>query len=249
MAIANGTALAVCDGSYMPQARQDLGSASWVIKCGQSKEHCCGVIQTSGEMDDVNAYQLELQGIHELLMVIEAICTIYEITSARIQLGCNNKKVVWLSSTYLPQLSSHMKHVDLVWAIKALVQSIPVTMDFQHINGHQDEKIPFHQLDRMAQLNMWMDEEVKCYLRYLISFPFMPLLHQTIQGGVELLGRWNESDDKPIGPHQVCMQSTEESCMNGFTNENVWIKKCLTLWIGRQMETPSPTFLPCSACG
>ena len=49
MAIANSTALAVCDGSYMPQVRQDLGSASWVIECGQSQEHCHGVIQTSAE--------------------------------------------------------------------------------------------------------------------------------------------------------------------------------------------------------
>ena len=179
MVIANGTALAVCDGSYMPQARQDLGSASWVIECGQLQEHCHGVIQTSGETDDVNAYWSELQGIHELLTVIEAICTIYKITSGRIQLGCDNKKVVWLSSTYLPQLSSHTKHVK-VWAIRALVQSIPVTIDFQHIDGHQDEKIPFHQLNRMAQLNVWMDEEAKCYLRYLISLPSAPSLPQTI---------------------------------------------------------------------
>ena len=104
----------------------------------------------------------------------------HKITSGRIQLGCDNEKVVWLSSTYLPQLSSHTKHVDLVRAIRALVQSIPVTIDFQHIDGHQDEKIPFHQLDRMAQLNMWMDEEVKHYLRYLISLPSAPSLPRTI---------------------------------------------------------------------
>ena len=30
-------------------------------------------------MDDISAYRSELQGIHELLMVIKAICTIYKI--------------------------------------------------------------------------------------------------------------------------------------------------------------------------
>jgi len=55
-AIMNGTALAVCDGSYMPQADRSRGMASWVIECLLSREHCRGVIQTSGETDNVNAY-------------------------------------------------------------------------------------------------------------------------------------------------------------------------------------------------
>lgn len=59
-AIELGTALAVCDGSYMPHARKDLGSAAWIVKCPSLRWNCQGAICTSGETDEVNAYQSEL---------------------------------------------------------------------------------------------------------------------------------------------------------------------------------------------
>ena len=53
-------------------------------------------------------------------------------------------------------------------------------IDFQHIGGHQDDDIPFHHLDRMAQLNNWMDGKAKRYLQYLISLLSAPPKPSTI---------------------------------------------------------------------
>ena len=175
-----GTAQAVCDGLYMPNVNRDLGMASWVIQCTQSEAHCQGVIQTAGEADDVNAYWSELQGIHKCLMVIQAVCELHDITHGHIKLGCDNEKVISLASNGFLQPPLWAKHIDLVWAIRKLVDLIPVDINFQHIGGHQDNDIPFHHLDQMAQLNVWMDSEAKRYLQYLISLPFVPPKPSTI---------------------------------------------------------------------
>ena len=47
-------------------------------------------------------------------------------------------------------------------------------------SGHQEDDIPFHCLDQVAQLNVWMDSKVKRYLWYLISLPSAPPKHSTI---------------------------------------------------------------------
>ena len=83
-------------------------------------------------------------------------------------------------------LIAHTRSTCFVWAIRALVWSLPVTIDFQHIDGHQDAKDPLPSARQDGTTKCVDDEEVKHYLRYLISLPSTPSLPQTIykEGGV-----------------------------------------------------------------
>ena len=70
-----------------------------------------------------------------------------------------------------------MKHADLIWAIRLTIwkfkaQYILVTLF--HISGHQDDVVPFANLDHPSQLNVLMDAAAKVTLDQLASAPFIP---------------------------------------------------------------------------
>jgi len=179
-AIQNGTAISVCDGSYMPQRSSNLGAAAWIIENPSSKATCNGMVKTSGEEDEVNPYQSELQGIHTVLMAILAICRFYNITEGKAMIGCDNEKAGWLVGYRLLQLLLHTKHANLVRAIRKIVAAIPIKIEFVYVEGHQDDNVSFDQLDRISQLNVMMDYKAKWYLQYLISLPVTPTVPSSL---------------------------------------------------------------------
>ncbi len=171
-AIESRKALAVCDGSYMPDACRSSGAAAWIVEHSDTQICCNGVVQTSGEEDEVNPYRSELQGLHALLMALLAICKLFNITQGYVKVGCDNETAVWLAGNPILQLAMHTKHVDLVRAIRKIVAELPIEIEFVHVDGHQDKHTPYHRLDRMGQLNVQMDSEAKRYLRWLLSSPY-----------------------------------------------------------------------------
>ena len=63
-------------------------------------------------------------------MVIQAFCELHDITYGHIKLGCDNEKAIGVASNGFLQPPLQAKHIDLVWAIRKLVDLIPVDIDF-----------------------------------------------------------------------------------------------------------------------
>jgi hypothetical protein len=94
LAIQEGRAQGVCDGSYMPKLAPDLGAASWTVEDPTTQQAMGGVTPTSGEEHEVDSYRSELQGVHAMLLGLLAFCTFHNITEGGITLGCNNSNCV-----------------------------------------------------------------------------------------------------------------------------------------------------------
>jgi hypothetical protein len=62
-------------------------------------------------------------------------------------------------------------HVDLVRAIQIIKSKLPIKVYFEHIYGHQDDRLSFDNLLRLAQLNVEMDQLTKDHLVELHNFP------------------------------------------------------------------------------
>ena len=125
----------------------------------------------------------------------------------------------------------------LTVSITAPILKCTVPIDFQHIGGHQDDDIPFHRLDRMAQLNIWMDGEVKRYLWYLISLPSAPPKPSTIHK--EGWSCWVCGVKAMTDPSKLI----KRGCMawnykNGYMTVGAFIGTGSTVWIVRQMGMP-----------
>jgi len=85
VALANGTCLAMCDGSYQSK----LGTAAWVIMDESESGYICGSMWVPGISKDQRAYHSELAGIYSVIRLVNHVCEYYSLTCRAIMLGCD----------------------------------------------------------------------------------------------------------------------------------------------------------------
>jgi len=79
-------------GSYMSAASLDFATAAWLLEDSHFPHQnlCCSITHVSGPPADANAYDMELQGLHALLLAIKGLCSLHTVTSGSIVVGCDN---------------------------------------------------------------------------------------------------------------------------------------------------------------
>jgi len=155
----------------MPKKFPGLAAVAWIIQPGPlhvgPNIPCHGVTQVHGAPSSVNSYRAELQGLHALLLVINHVCSTYQLTTGKVLIGCDNQGVlhhVRCPPLYVPCV---VKHADLVRAILNTQCSCPIQLEFQYVAGHQDEFTCFEDLPPLAQLNVQADHMAKQALHVL----------------------------------------------------------------------------------
>jgi len=161
-ALQTSSALAICNGSYMPCRYPHLATVAWIIHSGSlTPATCHGVTQVHGHPSLINSYQAELQGMLSLLMAIN------HLTTGSLLIGCNNKGVlcqVWQWISYVP---SATKHADLLHAIHHAKWQCPLCLSFQYMAEHQDDFLWFDDLPLLAQLNVQADLMAKHFTSWV----------------------------------------------------------------------------------
>jgi hypothetical protein len=145
-AIADGTALAVSDGTL----KNGQGAAKAVIE-GPDK---AGRIRldslTSGANAQQSSFQSEPIGLLTIVSFIHGICSWKGITMGSICVACDGAAAVNEARRYKEQVNPRGKQVDIIAAIRGFV----------HVKGHTKVR-PF---TRATDLNEEMDEECKDFL-------------------------------------------------------------------------------------
>jgi len=179
LAILLGQAHGVCDGSYMPSLRIDLGAAAWFLEDSLSPglHTCYGSLHSTGGPGISNAYRAELQGMHAMLLATQSICTAFSLTSGKVTLGCDNLGVISQLRYPKETISCSCKHADLIRACQGILHLLPIQVSLVHVRGHQNSQLPFEALDRLAQLNSMADDLAKQHLLLAISqsIPSLPI--------------------------------------------------------------------------
>lgn len=179
-ALRDGSAIAVADGSYQPKLSDAVATAAWTIHAPKTKTNCSGVCQAAGIRKDSNAYRGELQGIHAALLGILALCKFHEITSGSVRLGCDCETAIKKSEPQWLRVPQKTKHADIIRAIRRLVKEIPVKVNFEHVDGHQDRQKKMEQLGAMEQLNVLMDSRAKQHVEAILDMEERPSPDQRI---------------------------------------------------------------------
>ena len=162
-AIQNGTGILVCDGSYQPQVDDTLGSAGWVFLCERTGRRVRSALQSPGNV--ANAYRSELTGLYASLALILAVCTVHNINTGSVRVCCDNERALYLSSATTQRVPPKRKHSDILRAIRRVHSEIPVTLNFEHVRGHQDETVAYQDLDTPSKLNVDCDLIAKSFLQ------------------------------------------------------------------------------------
>ena len=162
-AINGSTAILVCDGSYQPHLDSTLGSAAWIIQCSESGRRARGVLRSPGNI--ANAYRSELAGLYASLATVLAVCTLYEIETGSLRVCCDNERALFLSSSTTQRVSPRRRHSDILRAIRVVRGAIPLSLTFDHVRGHQDDRVMYQDLDLASQLNVDCDLLAKSFLQ------------------------------------------------------------------------------------
>jgi hypothetical protein len=153
----------------MQDLATDLGVATWCIEDPLSQDQMSGVTQTSGTEEEVDPYRSELQGVHTMLLGLWAFCTFHGIMEGHVRLGCDNDNSVRHGKGDWLKVSLSTAHADIIRAIRVIKAQLPISVDFEHVYGHQDDLLSFQDLPRMAQLNVQMDHRAKRHLVQLYA--------------------------------------------------------------------------------
>jgi hypothetical protein len=154
-----GTAVAVCDGSY----KDHFGTAGFVIQRGDNdEERIVGAHVTPGHPDESNAYRSELGGILAIVIVTEAIAKLHDIQEGKIELGCDCESgiIAIFEHTYD---TPKQPHHDLIHEIRKKLSHSRLKWTPRHVDGHQDKHTSYLRLDMWGQLNVEMDSLAKTY--------------------------------------------------------------------------------------
>jgi hypothetical protein len=190
-AIIQGSAVAVCDGSYKNQ----FGTAAFVLQHGNSKHHrILGAHATPGHPSDINPYRSELGGILAIVVLVESIATFHDIQQGTIELGCDCESGITSIFTHTYD-TPKQPHYDLIHEIRRKIASSKITWKYRHVAGHQDKHIPVHLLDMWGQLNVEMDSIAKVYWNETSNMiePFYPVssFGWNLWIGPRKLASWN----------------------------------------------------------
>ena len=108
---------------------------------------------TPGHSGDHISFRSELVGIYGILITLEALTL--GSNTLNCQIACTGKSVLDQIKSIHPVLPME-PHADLLHTIKTKVSQIGIWIDWQHVKGHQDGKVPTA-LPQDAWLNIEAD--------------------------------------------------------------------------------------------
>lgn len=159
-AIADGTCIAVTDGSYMKDLYPNIQSAAVVLECTRGRGRMwCSFTETSAV---ACSYRGELLGLMAIHLILLAINEVHPELGGSVQifsdcLGALDK-VKNLPPSRIP---SGMAHSDVLKNILVNCSDLSFARYYSHVKAHQDDTIAYQDLTRPAQLNVNMDSYAK----------------------------------------------------------------------------------------
>ena len=162
--IIQGTATAISDGSY----KQDYGTSCSILRGSNSSQRIITVNMVPGPIDAQSAYRSELAGISGSLLILQALCNKYNLSTGTITIGLDGKSALETVSGTQP-LKPQQPDFDLLCDIRTKLTRLPITVKWVWIKGHQDDHTSFEQLSPTVQDNVIANNIAKAYVQILIQ--------------------------------------------------------------------------------
>ena len=242
-AIAAGTAIAVCDGSY----KDSHGTAAFVIEGTTSAHRFLGVNVTPGFPEDQSPYRAELGGIIGVVVAIRCICKFHNVTAGSILLYCDCDNALKRLFRRHSSLKPKIPHYDLLSFLDREIESSPLAWSCEHVRGHQDKH--GFLLNRQEHLNVEMDNLAKSYWIHTsgyhgspqqrvhgeawplwieskkITGQFAPAIHDHI-GGKRIREHWASTHRFPLDTiHTVDWDACEVAMKSLKITRRIWVSK------------------------
>jgi len=156
--IANGVAVAVCDGSYFEI--YGIGSCAWILSSADGSSWIEGGGIVPGTLADLNSYRTELGGLLGISVGIACLKHLLPTTKHYMLTACDNLEALRKVTADRTRVKTTWKSVDIISQILDVWSTQHCTPAPQHVYGHQDDKRT-GPLTFIEHLNVRMDKLAK----------------------------------------------------------------------------------------
>jgi hypothetical protein len=172
-ALANGTLLAVTDGSYDREKANTVSGSGWIIVCTACRQTLWGsFIEISPSAGSYRGELLGLVAIHTFATAIAQFFLVEKVTG---EISCDNMAALNQASKTRKRVSVGVKHSDLHRTIRTLKSLVRTSFQYVHVKAHQDNGRPWKELTLREQLNVICDglanRAIKGYLERQLQCP------------------------------------------------------------------------------
>lgn len=158
-AMQSGSLMAVTDGSYKKDVRNDICGAGWIIFCTNTGMWVSGSF--AEQSSSANSYRGELLGMLAINLFLLAYEEYHNVSGAVNDVFCDNKGAVFTFSKSDMRISSGSKHGDIRRVLRTVRTRMKTSTTPRHVKAHQDDFVDRSTLPLPAQLNCFCDDLAK----------------------------------------------------------------------------------------
>jgi hypothetical protein len=149
----------VTDGSYDRKRAPVLSGVGWIIFC-QHTGKC--LVGSFWEMSlSASSYRAELLGLCSFHLLVLALSKFYKISGWKATLCCDNLCALQLSSQDRRCIKPSAACSNLHRSLHSTKNNFTGCFKYQHVSGHMDKYLLWHQLSLIQQLNCVCDTTAK----------------------------------------------------------------------------------------
>ena len=154
-----GSLIWVTDGSYDRLKAPDLSGAGWIIFCTTTGKRLTGWFWEVS--NTANSYRAEMLGLCALHLLSQAVSEFYKIVGWKSTICCDNSKALDMSSQHRRRILPSASCSDIRRSFRSVKQAATGKFDYNHVSGHMDDYLLWHQLSLTQQLNCVCDTLAK----------------------------------------------------------------------------------------
>ena len=119
----------------------------------------CSFVETS---PDASSYRAETLGLYSIHAFIKAIYEFYNLPSASVDVGCDNKAALDEAKGVKKRISASVSCADVFRGIRSIKKdTTPIKWTYTWVKAHMDDILEWGELSRMQQLNVMCDTLAK----------------------------------------------------------------------------------------
>jgi hypothetical protein len=147
----SNTLLWVTDGSYDRKRAPVLSRVGWIIFCQHTGKHLVGSFWEKSS--SASSYRAELLRLCSLHILALALSKFYKISDWKATLYCDNLRALQLSSQERRHIKPSAACSNLHRSLCSTKNTFTGHFKYQHVVGHMDKYLLWHQLSLVQQLN------------------------------------------------------------------------------------------------
>jgi hypothetical protein len=202
-----GSLIWVTDGSYDRKRAPVISGVGWIIFCANTGK--CLVGSFWEKSLSASSYRAELLGLCSLHLFTLAMSDFYKIKRWMAMLCCNNLHALQLSSHERRCIRPSVTCSDIHRCLCSTKAMLTGHFTYQHVSGHMDRILLWHQLSLVQQLNCVCNMTAKATVHWAITTGHLSIPTQLLPREDVAVMIWGNKVMNDVS-HPICFHASKE---------------------------------------